>query len=167
MNQDLFLEIMNAAMHDNLLEFNHDKDELVKEFSKHSLTSYLYKAFKDNSFKNYYYASVMFNTNNDFEVAKIIDELNKHEIRHIFFKGFYLKDFYKDQALRVMGDVDFIFDKEHEEKVLEICRNLGFNETFDVVEKHYNFKKGKVSKLDLSYTHGRDDYVGKMEQFKT
>lgn len=76
---------------------------------------------------------------------KLIDILNKNQIRHILFKGFVLKDYYPDKEVRTMGDIDIVIDEVNQQKVHDILISNGF--VFDEFASHKdvrNYNKNNV-----------------------
>lgn len=65
---------------------------------------------------------------------KLINILNKNQIRHILFKGFVLRDYYPNREVRTMGDVDIVIDETNRQKVHDILISNRFE--FDEFASH-------------------------------
>ena len=111
----------------------------------------------------------------DEEAMRIADELNKHQIKHMFMKGSVLKYDYPSLDMRPMADIDIFFDKEKAKEVREIFKELGYtnknfgNGNHDVYMKKpfYNIEMHRALVSDASdLSHYYKDVVLRLENVK-
>jgi hypothetical protein len=82
----------------------------------------------------------------DFQQQKIdeLDEiLTEAEIRHIFFKGAEIKEYFPVPQARVMGDIDILIDEKNRERVKALLIRNGYKAT-DYNGPVYNYVKDNV-----------------------
>lgn len=94
----------------------------------------------------------------------LLEELDKHGIDCILFKGFVVRNYYSIPELRTFGDIDFVIRKEDREKSDRLMKQLGY-EPRDTWEPAYSYRKGTeyyeihtdVMEVDVS---DKADYPG-------
>lgn len=58
---------------------------------------------------------------------QLIHQLDAHQIDHLLFKGFIVRDYYTPcPELRTFGDIDFVIRKEDRQKCDELMKELGY-----------------------------------------
>lgn len=76
------------------------------------------------------------------QMNQLICQLNAHQIDHLLFKGFIVRDYYTScPELRTFGDIDFVIRKEDRRKCDELMKALGY-EPHEDWEPVYSYTKG-------------------------
>ena len=125
---------------DNLDFKNLDYQNLVKISSKHLLLPALFLKLKQkkklniipHKLKNY--LCYIFEKNQSRnkvlidEVTQLSNILYQNKINHVFLKGTanIFSNIYKDIGERMIGDIDFIYDKKYEENLIDLLINEGY-----------------------------------------
>ncbi|AEV68685.1 nucleotidyltransferase domain-containing protein [Acetivibrio clariflavus] len=135
--------------HDNV-----DWGKIYKLASIHSLGGAVYLAVQKldeadkpeadilNKLKSeFFYATYRFEEQ-EREYRKIVELLNREKIKHLFFKGVIVRDYYPVKQVRTQGDIDFLIYPEDRKKVEKIFTDLGYR-NFST-KWHDKFKKGKI-----------------------
>lgn len=160
-----------------------EPERLYLEARSHNLSATIFAIMKNNptlqSSKSAYKAfeDDFFDCIFRYDAQKaVIDEihtlLSDNGIKHIFFKGSEIKEYYPTPELRVMGDIDILIEKENRKKVLELMKGAGFDAkntngpVYDyekggvLVEMHSRLVNGKVgSKSAQDYFCDAFDHV--------
>ena len=124
MNQQLFLEMIDAAINGKTIDLSEVDEEFIKVAKEQTFLPFLYVASKDKKYKKYYIQSVLIHEKIN-EVGKLIDDiLNEAKIPHIFLKGYELQNLYPDSNLRMMGDIDLIVKPEDFDKAAKSILNV-------------------------------------------
>ncbi|MBM7871297.1 hypothetical protein JOC70_002795 [Clostridium pascui] len=108
----------------------------------------LYKEYRPNEIvfeklKKDFKETLVYSAAQDYEMEKVIAELNKSEVSHIFTKGFVMKNYYPVKEMRTMGDIDFLIKKEDREKTHKLMLELGYESGFTNGEV-WDYTKGTV-----------------------
>lgn len=75
------------------------------------------------------------------QMNQLIHQLDAHQIDHLLFKGFIVRDYYTPcPELRTFGDIDFVIRKEDRQKCDELMKELGY-EPQDNWEPVYSYKR--------------------------
>lgn len=167
--QKLMLSCLRAYFNqektDEIDEFN--AEALYKVARAHNLSGIVFSVLKDNptlracekaykAFEDDFYDNIVrYDTQR--AVADEIDGiLCKNGIRHIFFKGCEIREYYPVRELRVMGDIDILIEKDKRQQVLKLLTDAGFfakninGPVYDyikgdvLVEMHSRLVNGKV-----------------------
>lgn len=79
-----------------------------------------------NKFENTFFDTIMrFNLQSN--VLHDLDEvLTKNNIRHVFFKGAQIRDYYPVPEARAMSDIDVLIDKANRDKVKDLLKANGY-----------------------------------------
>lgn len=126
MNQQLFLEMIDAAINGKTIDLSEVDEEFIKVAKEQTFLPFLYVASKDKKYKKYYIQSVLIHERIN-EGGKLIDDiLNEAKIPHIFLKGYELQNLYPDPNLRMMGDIDVLVKPEDYDKALKLLLNNNF-----------------------------------------
>lgn len=75
------------------------------------------------------------------QMKQLMKILNEHEIDHLLFKGYLVRELYPIPELRSFGDIDFVIRKEDREKCDALMMELGFTRETDW-EPVYSYLKG-------------------------
>lgn len=59
-------------------------------------------------------------------ISAFLDKMEEAGLRAMPLKGFYVKNFYPNPALRYMTDTDILIDVEHMDEISKIMESLGF-----------------------------------------
>ncbi len=113
-----------------------------------------------DKFKNAFYDAVMLY---DMQ-GRIIEEtdrlLSENEIKHLYFKGAELREYYPVPQARVMGDVDLLFNEDDRERVKSLLTENGYRlvnsngPVYDYekdgvkIEAHTKIISGKIGNAD-------------------
>lgn len=122
-----FLDILKCYFKNESYEIK-DFNSLAKISKEQNLCPLVYYVTKDKRFKSQYInfavaQEEMFNLQNE-----LTNELNKNNIKHIYFKGAVLARLYPDSALRTRGDIDIYVDYNDFSIAKDIMINLGYKE---------------------------------------
>jgi|GEM_PF-252570 len=95
-----------------------------------------------NKFKSdFFYATCRYEQQQK-AYGEIVQLLNEHNIKHVFFKGVVIREYYPVRQMRTQGDIDLLIQKEDAEKVRKIFADLGYK---DLSSKwHDKYRKGKI-----------------------
>ena len=144
MNQQLFLEMIDAAINGKTIDLSEVDEEFIKVAKEQTFLPFLYVASKDKKYKKYYIQSVLIHERIN-EVGKLIDNiLNEAKIPHIFLKGYELQNLYPDSNLRMMGDIDVLVKPEDYDKALKLLLNNNF-QTILESEKDYELSYNNIN----------------------
>lgn len=77
------------------------------------------------------------------EFQKIIKKLNENKIKHIFFKGSVVREYYPVKQMRTCGDFDFLLHEEDHYRVKAAMEELGYINTQQT--GHWIYEKGKLN----------------------
>lgn len=85
----------------------------------HKLKNYLCYIFEKNQSRN----KVLID-----EVTQLSNILNENKINHVFLKGTanIFSNIYKNIGERMIGDIDFIYEKKYEENLIDLLINEGY-----------------------------------------
>ena len=143
MNQQLFLEMIDAAINGKTIDLSEVDEEFIRVAKEQTFLPFLYVASKDKKYKKYYIQSVLIHERIN-EVGKLIDDiLNEAKIPHIFLKGYELQNLYPDPNLRMMGDIDLIVKPEDFDKAKIALINKGVIQGKDD-EHHLQLTKNEI-----------------------
>lgn len=98
--------------------------EMIPTLQKYYLATYQKCVIFDNVFK------------------EICEEFEARKINIVTYKGIMLKKLYPEPNLRIMGDIDFVFNEKDAKEVIEIFTNWGYES--DIHDNHYVFTKGYI-----------------------
>lgn len=144
MNQQLFLEMIDAAINGKTIDLSEVDEEFIRVAKEQTFLPFLYVASKDKKYKKYYIQSVLIHERIN-EVGKLIDNiLNEAKIPHIFLKGYELQNLYPDPNLRMMGDIDVLVKPEDYDKTLKLLLNNNF-QTILESEKDYELSYNNIN----------------------
>ncbi len=145
MNQQLFLEMIDAAINGKTIDLSEVDEEFIKVAKEQTFLPFLYVASKDKKYKKYYIQSVLIHERIN-EVGKLIDDiLNEAKIPHIFLKGYELQNLYPDPNLRMMGDIDVLVNQNDFKQVCFILKENKFSENGSTGhDKTFSIKNIKV-----------------------
>ncbi len=82
--------------------------------------------------------------------SELVDLLEAENCPYIILKGMSAAYYYPDPEKRALGDVDFLINVKHKEKITEALISEGYNKPFDGHRYHDAFFKGK-SELEMHY----------------
>ncbi len=143
MNQQLFLEMIDAAINGKTIDLSEVDEEFIRVAKEQTFLPFLYVASKDKKYKKYYIQSVLIHERIN-EVGKLIDNiLNESKIPHIFLKGYELQNLYPDPNLRMMGDIDLIVKPEDFDKAKNKLQENSFQILDDDLH-HLHMKKNNI-----------------------
>lgn len=143
MNKTILLKIIAAGLKGEIITLPEESEALEKLTKEHSISAYLYQVSKDDKYKKFYLGSALINSAMDKEMEKITSCFSKQDIEHVVMKGFYLKSFYPNPNLRVMGDVDILIQPSKIKQVSKYMKELGFK-LISKDSHHWEFCKGKM-----------------------
>ena len=160
-SENYFINILSGYINDTLVnspqQIDIDWNEITKLSKIHNVLGIVFTMVNkysldvsDNCIKELkqrMLASSAFSVKQEYECSQLVKLLNDKKIRHIVSKGYVLRDYYPDKELRTMGDVDFLIDKDNQERLTDtLCENgykvtdTYFNEvSFDKNGIHYEF----------------------------
>ena len=167
--QKILLQCLNAFYNkrDCNIDCDFDADELYKEARSHNLSAIIYSMLKNNAllkgnakaykaFENDFYDCIVRYDKQKAVINEIDSLLSKNGIKHIFFKGSEIREYYPVPEFRVMGDIDILIEKESRARVLDLLRGSGYEAkntngaVYDyvkdgvLIEMHTRLVNGKV-----------------------
>lgn len=98
-----------------------------------------YKKWADAAFNN-----ISSNLNVVQAQYKLTSLLEENKIEYVILKGLSSSSYYDYPSYRSFGDIDFLVDEKHREKVKELLLNNGYKKGIDEVEHHSIFRKYSV-----------------------
>ena len=133
-------------------------------------------------FQNTFFEAVMRYEAQSGLIKEIDALLTKNKIRHVFFKGAWIRDYYPVPEVRVMGDIDLLFSVNDRDSVRDIFVKNGFKlvnsngPVFDYekdgykIEAHTKLFGAKIGTADVEKVSDRafdytefDNYRGKFD----
>lgn len=145
--------------------------------NKEIIESEIFKKFEDDFYNAVFRYSLQGSI-----AQEMSDILSKNEIKHVFFKGIQLREYYPVPQSRVMGDIDVLISPDSRERAREVLTENGFrlvnsngpvwdySKNGVTVEVHTKIISGKVGSSDAeSYfldaiDHAQfDGFSGKLE----
>lgn len=158
-----------------------DWDSVVKVSTGHFVFPALYCNLKRANFLDYLPEELVnymihitdLNRERNQQIIDQAKEINNlllaHNITPIFLKGTgnLLEGLYEDLAERMVGDIDFIFSKDHYQKAIEILTNFGYckihtGTRYDFPEfKHYHrlHKEHKIAAIEIHKELLKEEYA--------
>jgi len=174
MEKEYLIKLCNSFINNKVEALDGSIDySMLFEFSNaHNLSAVLFCVLKNAPNKDIIPADIYKRFEDDFYSAVfrysiqggIADELSsifeENEIKHIFFKGVQLREYYPTPQSRVMGDVDVLIEEENREKVKALLTKNGYeavaangpvweySKNGFAVEVHTKIISGKVGASD-------------------
>lgn len=125
----------------NLNEIN--LESLIKISSRHLIIPLIHYKIRENKYildcefikytKKIFELNKQRNTNIENQIIELEKILKKNKIRHVFIKGAkYIKNkIYDDIGVRMLGDIDFLFEKKNKELLLHILKENNYFNKFN------------------------------------
>lgn len=142
-------EILLAIVNNHTLEVKEDIKDICKVFAEQSLIHQLYNVFRVDYLKKYYLSGIVTKQYQDEKLEEIKDILNQNGIDFILLKGSYIKKYYPNHFLRLMGDIDILVRKEDFDRASEALIANGFIKGKEGFH-HTDFQKNNIS-LELHH----------------
>lgn len=157
MDKTIVFNCINAYFNNKSLSFpiDVDKKEVLNLFKEQALLPFLFLVYKDNDFKKFYIASMIIQ-DNFLRAQKEIDKAFT-DIKHLYFKGSVMYQYYPDFALRTRGDIDFYVSDDDYQKAKDILFSLGYSKSHDDAEHHSAFVKEGLE-LELHHLMCSSEY---------
>ncbi|MCM3633400.1 nucleotidyltransferase domain-containing protein [Paenibacillus camelliae] len=64
------------------------------------------------------------------EMQKVIECFNNHQMKHVLFKGYALKDIYPTPDMRTMGDIDILIQSSDRQRSHAMLEAIGYKATY-------------------------------------
>ncbi len=133
-----------------------DEEKLYRLARKHRVCNFLVNWAKQkcqsekvkNAILADYNEQIVRDTNENFELEKVLDQLEKSGIKTLVFKGVIMKGLYPQNYMRKMCDLDMMVQEEKFKEVSKIVMKLGY-EKFYNHEKHLIFVKKPFVMLEI------------------
>ena len=90
-----------------------------------------------NQINQDYTTQIVKDTNQNIEIEKILNLLEKNKIRTLVVKGVLMKNIYPQNYMRQMCDIDILVDANNFKKASQVMADIGY-------QKHYNHEKHLV-----------------------
>lgn len=121
-----------------------DFNELFTEAKHQTVLPIAYMGLKKEKFENEFYNFVAKNVQVDYNHTEIADLFSKNNIKYVFIKGVASASYYKEPALRLMGDVDVLINRCDTEKVHALLQTQGYTTNEDIFKEtgHIGYKRG-------------------------
>lgn len=95
-----------------------------------------------NKFKSdFFYATYRYEEQEK-AYREITGRLNEEKIKHIFFKGIVIREFYPAKQMRTQGDIDFLIHTEDQDMVKNIFTDLSYE--YSSSKWHDKYTKEKI-----------------------
>ncbi|MCH5180756.1 MAG: nucleotidyltransferase family protein [Erysipelotrichales bacterium] len=147
-------EIVLAIANNQSLEAEDDISDICKVFKDHSLLNQLYNVYHLEYLKKYYLSGILVSQYQDSIIEEIKHIFNENGIDFIFLKGSFIRQFYPDYFMRLMGDIDVLVRAQDVKRASELLLNYKFEsekpiqsynfEKLDEFGHHIEFKKNNV-----------------------
>lgn len=95
-----------------------------------------------------YTAQIIKDTNQNIENEKILNTLEKNNIKTLVVKGILIKDIYPQNYMRQMCDLDILVNSNDFKKASELLKDMGYHKDYDQ-EKHLTFMKSPFFIVEL------------------
>lgn len=175
--QNLLLKCVKAYFNNEKITepINAYLDGLYEISKAQNLAGVVFSVIKDNEnakqskayrlFEDCFFDSI---TRYDFQSA-VIDEistlLGNEKIRHIFFKGAVIREYYPIPEMRSMGDIDLLIDLKNRDRVKALLTENGF-ELINSNGPVYDYKKdGTLIEVHTKIVSGKVGGVNAEEYF--
>lgn len=191
----MLLSIVKAYLNAEAVDFPKDISYplLCSMLKSHNLSAIAYCVAKNSNnehipsealktLENAFYDVVMRYSNQTSIIDELDSILTKNKIRHTFFKGAQIREYFPVPEARAMGDIDVLIDEENRGLVKDILTENGFNlinsngPVYDysknnmLVEMHSKIINGKVGNsnaekcfLDAMEHCSFDNYHGTLD----
>lgn len=83
---------------------------------------------------------IMIDSNLNYEIEKVLSAFEKHKIKNVPVKGYFLKKEYPRPECRTVGDFDILFDINQVDSVKQAFSEIGYEFTFND-DNQYHFRK--------------------------
>lgn len=137
--QKILLQCLNGFYNkkDCNIDCDFDADALYAEARSHNLSAITYSMLRNNAvlknnanayeaFENDFYDCIVRYDKQKAVINEIDSLLSENGIKHIFFKGSEIREYYPVPEFRVMGDIDLLIKKEDRQTVLSLLCNAGY-----------------------------------------
>lgn len=152
------LKIVKCFLLEKEIEVNQDIDEekLYQLAKINSLSNFLEnwaqkhaksEKIKDKIYEDYV-AQIVKDTNQNIETEKILNTLEKNNIKTLVVKGVLMKNIYPQNYMRQMSDIDILVDINNFKKATKIIENMSYRKYYNH-EKHLVFSKPPFIFIEL------------------
>lgn len=141
---------------DDMPNHNIDEEKLYHLAKINKLSNFLEnwaeKYCKSEKIRNEIYqdytAQIIKDTNQNIENEKILNTLEKNNIKTLVIKGILIKDIYPQNYMRQMCDLDILVNSNDFKKASELLKDMGYHKDHDQ-EKHLTFMKSPFFIVEL------------------
>ena len=142
-------EILMAIDNKQNLEIKDDIKDVCKIFMEQSLIHQLYSVFNVEYLKKYYLSGVLVRQYQDETMEEIKNIFNENQIDFVLLKGSFIKRFYPEHFLRLMGDIDILIRDKDLNFACELLQKHNFKKGYEWIH-HVEFKKNNIE-LELHH----------------
>lgn len=139
-----FIQLISSYVNNKDVNINNidniEWDDIIEYTKINNLGGIIYLVLSQNGismdkdildkFKAMFFYSVKYSALQEYALNNIILLFNENKIPHILFKGSVLKNYYPNNELRTMGDIDIVIKKEQLNEVHNLLEKNGYK--FDV-----------------------------------
>lgn len=178
-SQQIVINLLSHAIRGKKYEIDIDENinwnEIIEEANEHSIKGLIYTAISKTQYtktinkeilddlKKTTFFSGMYQINHIKQVAKVLEEFNKEEIKAIALKGLIVREFYPNPEQRTMGDADIIVKHKDLDKVRSILEKLGYRASSNKCHHHIEFEHEQHLDIEVHWTLGNGRFFDSVE----
>ncbi len=167
--EKLLLSILKAYLDGKTVEFSDhvDYNKLYKLVRSHNLAAVAFSVVKNSDpsampkeilkkLENAFYDTIMLYNRQSYIIDELSELLSDNKIKHIYFKGAEIRDYFPVPEVRAMGDIDILIPLDARDRVKNILTGSGYSlinsngPVYDytkngvIIEVHSKIINGKV-----------------------
>lgn len=96
-------------------------------------------------------AEILIDINHNYEIEKVLSAFDKHKIKNVPLKGYFIKSEYPRSDYRSISDFDILFDRNQIDLVKETFSKLGY-EFLHNDDNQYHFQKKPYMYIEMHAT---------------
>lgn len=96
-------------------------------------------------------AEILIDINHNYEIEKVLSAFDKHKIKNVPLKGYFIKSEYPRSDYRSISDFDILFDRNQLDLVKEVFSKLGY-EFLHNDDNQYHFQKKPYMYIEMHAT---------------
>lgn len=166
--EKLLISTLKAYLNGESVKFPSDADYagFFRLAKSHNLSAVVFSVMKNSecsavpkeifkAFENSFYDVIMCYGNQTNVINELSKCLSDNKVRHIFFKGAEIRDYFPVPEVRAMGDIDVLIPQDERDRVKKILCSNGF----ELVHSNgpvYNYSKnGTVIEMHSKIINGK------------
>ena len=126
-NSVVLLNILNNALNGNNMPLENIDDELMIVLKEQCFLPMLWFVSKKKEYKAFFLQSFIVHEKIDKISNNLKNILDSNNVKHVFLKGYFLRELYPDRNLRTIGDIDILVEEENFDVVVKLLKENNFN----------------------------------------